>query len=397
MELLHKNEAKITRLNEFMKLYVKAISNEKKAIIDSYKATIDEISPIDLFYVDMYQQNTSYGIDEIKENADKFVNLFYHALKKHELKSHKHIFFQTLIDENNAIINHLQKMKSMFGSSESIVQNKKEILLGFEACLFIERKFIRMQNIFFPRLETILPSSKPLSVLWTLHDEAKIILNELINLLKNNHFEMSAFKKTMGYYYFLIYGIIQKESLILFPVAALLLNPKTLNSMDEESRQYGYAFIERKLEIKEQKKSSQLQKGTIKFHGGYLNMTQLAQLLNHLPIDITFVDDTDHVIYFNETKHRHFPRNPSIIGRLVDYCHPPKSVHIVRKIIDSFKSKQKDCAEFWIHYKNRLITITYFAVRDENGTYLGVLEVSQDVTDIQKIQGEKRILDWDES
>jgi DUF438 domain-containing protein len=123
-------------------------------------------------------------------------------------------------------------------------------------------------------------------------------------------------------------------------------------------------------------------------------MEQVNMLLKHLPFDITYVDDNDEVAYYTATDDRIFPRSPGIIGRKVSKCHPPKSVHIVERIVEGFKSGERDSAEFWVDVKGRLVHIRYFALRDDGGKYRGTIEVSQDVTDIKKLEGEQRLLDW---
>jgi PAS domain S-box-containing protein len=130
----------------------------------------------------------------------------------------------------------------------------------------------------------------------------------------------------------------------------------------------------------------------ILFETGGLSKEELKAVLNTLPVDITFVDREDTVRYFSDSKDRIFPRTKAIIGRKVQQCHPQKSVHIVDQILNDFKSGRKMKAEFWIPLQGRLIYIRYFALHDKNGDYLGCLEVTQDITDIKKIEGEKRLL-----
>ena len=134
--------------------------------------------------------------------------------------------------------------------------------------------------------------------------------------------------------------------------------------------------------------------GLLRFETGTLSKEEAEAILNTLPVDISFVDKEDNVRYFNKPEERIFVRTKAIIGRKVQKCHPQKSVHIVNKILDSFKSGKKDVAEFWIQKGNRLVHIRYFAVRDKDEKYLGTMEVTQDITDIKKIEGEKRLLDW---
>jgi len=125
---------------------------------------------------------------------------------------------------------------------------------------------------------------------------------------------------------------------------------------------------------------------------GELNKEVLDAVMNTLPVEISFVDENDTVRYFNKNGDRIFPRPPSVIGRKVQNCHPQKSLHKVNQILDDFKNNKRSSAEFWIDLKGRKVYIRYFAVRDKSGKYLGCLEVSQDITDIQKITGEKRLL-----
>ena len=125
-----------------------------------------------------------------------------------------------------------------------------------------------------------------------------------------------------------------------------------------------------------------------------LSHEQIGALLDALPVDITFVDAEDRVRYFNKEGKRIFARNRKIIGIKIQNCHPQKSVRVVYQILENFRNNRRDSADFWIDSNGRKIYIRYFAVRDKKGKYLGCLEVTQDITDIQKITGEKRLLDW---
>ena len=120
----------------------------------------------------------------------------------------------------------------------------------------------------------------------------------------------------------------------------------------------------------------------------------IESMLDSMPVEVSFVDENDVVRYFNKNGDRIFPRPRSIVGKKVQQCHPQKSVHKVLQILEAFKKGKKDVAEFWINLKGRQIYIRYFPVRDKDKKYLGTLEISQDITDITKIKGEKRLLDW---
>ena len=134
----------------------------------------------------------------------------------------------------------------------------------------------------------------------------------------------------------------------------------------------------------------------LRFETGNFTKLQLDALLNTLPVDITFVDADDTVRYFNKPETRIFVRAKAVMGRKVEQCHPQKSLYVVAKIVESFKSGKKNVAEFWITLNGRFLHIKFFALRDAAGKYLGAMEVVQDLTDIRKLEGEKRLLDWKE-
>jgi DUF438 domain-containing protein len=129
---------------------------------------------------------------------------------------------------------------------------------------------------------------------------------------------------------------------------------------------------------------------------GFLSLDQVNLIFKFLPIDITFVDENDKVAFYNRGEERVFSRSKGIIGREVKFCHPPKSVDMVIRIVDEFRAGTKDTAEFWINMGPKCVHIRYFAVRDKDKNYKGVLEMSQDITDIKTITGDKRLLDWDD-
>lgn len=135
--------------------------------------------------------------------------------------------------------------------------------------------------------------------------------------------------------------------------------------------------------------------GGIDLEVGVLTPEQLNLLFSHLPVDITFVDDKDEVAFFSHGPDRIFERSRAAIGRKVQLCHPPSSMGVVEQILDDFKSGRRDVAEFWIPMKDMLVHIRYFAVRDSAGKYRGTLEVTQNIAEIKKITGEKRIYDYE--
>jgi len=164
--------------------------------------------------------------------------------------------------------------------------------------------------------------------------------------------------------------------------------------MLEQSYETGWCFIEEP-NIKYQSSQTSLNLNRkINLGSGFLSPDQLILLLNNLTVDITFIDENDEVQYFSGGKQRIFHRSKAIIGRKVQNCHPPESVHIVNEIITAFRNGQKDHADFWIQMKGSIIYIRYFALRNDQGIYKGTIEVSQDITEIRSLQGERRLLEW---
>lgn len=395
MEILNKNEQRVKDISAFMKeLLLKNAILSKKEIYNKYKDVIDDVRAIDLFYLDMYKQGTDFDIEEIKESAGKFVNVFHYPLDESKPLGYDSTLFEHFILESKAIEAHLDTLKPFF-KKELITENRDVLLQGFEKCLEIERKFVKKENILFPMIEQKVPSTMPLQVLWTLHDDARHTLKLILIELRKDSFDVNDLIFLIGDYFYLTYGLNQKEELILLPVADKVLSLEEKDSMYNECLEYGFVFINnpakaKNIEIKE----TQIEDGEFKTNTGVLSLKEVELVFSHLPLDITFVDKFDKVKYFNDRKERHFPRSPSIIGRLVKHCHPPKSVHVVEEIVDAFKSNKKSVAEFWIEFNHDFLYITYYAVRDKQGNYQGTLEVSQDVTKIRALKGTRRLLDW---
>ncbi len=188
-----------------------------------------------------------------------------------------------------------------------------------------------------------------------------------------------------------------KENNILFPTGLRVIQDREWIEIRSQFDEIGYCCFtpESTLAPLEKVEETKIEKeeGTIVLETGTFTVEELESILNTLPVDITFVDKNDSVRYFSQTKDRIFVRTKAVIGRKVQQCHPQKSLHVVNQIIEDFRSGKRDSAEFWINLNNRLIYIRYFAVRDKNGNYLGTLEVTQDITNIKRIEGEKRLLD----
>lgn len=259
----------------------------------------------------------------------------------------------------------------------------------------IELHYLRKENQLFPALEAK-GIAGPSKVMWALHDDVRTMMKEVKAGLDDGTVKPMAVKALLH----MIKDMIYKEENILFPMALETLDERDWARVKEGEKEVGYAWIEPSEEWKPSAVSFQQallaeKVGSLNLDTGQLTAEQVNLMLTHLPVDISFVNERDEVVYYSATPERIFPRSPGVIGRTVQNCHPPKSIGTVNRILEAFKSGKRDSAEFWIEMRGRFLHIRYFAVRDDAGNYRGTIEVSQDVTGIRGLQGEKRLLDWD--
>jgi DUF438 domain-containing protein len=187
---------------------------------------------------------------------------------------------------------------------------------------------------------------------------------------------------------------IYKEHKNLFPSSLKLLSHEEWEEIRTQFDEIGYfAFEPMPFSSSASEPEAETSRDVLNLGSGFLKLEQLKLLMNNLPFDITFVDENDVVRYFSEGKERAFVRTRAIIGRKVQNCHPQKSAHVVEKILSDFKEAKRDVAEFWLSLGPKMVHIRYFALRDEEGKYAGTLEVTQEISKIRALEGEKRIYD----
>ena len=267
----------------------------------------------------------------------------------------------------------------------------------------IEKHYQRKENLLFSCLERH-GISGPSKVMWGKDDEVRALLAALGETLAVE--AMSADEAALVVDTVLepclaaIEEMIAKEARILLPMSRDTLTDDEWAEIWQESPRYGFCLVEprqgyRPPPTKAPEQVAELSRDqAVVFPTGALTFEQLRGILGALPVDITFVDADDRVRYFSEGADRVFERSKAILGREVRHCHPPKSVHVVEEIVSSFRSGRQDVAEFWIQLRGRFVHIRYFAVRDGDGTYLGTLEVTQDLTRLRQLEGERRLLEW---
>lgn len=275
------------------------------------------------------------------------------------------------------------------------------MLEDFSLLYDVDKHYSRKENLLFPFLEKY-GIYGPTKVMWAVDDGIRIGIKEVKQKLTqfDGHAEIvvDLAKRVLKEVTEMIY----KEEHILLPMALEKLTEDEWLQIAVQSEDVGYCLIapEKKWILvraaepgaDQGLESNPLQEGYIRMSTGILSVKQLESILNHLPVDLTFIDENDIVRYFSHGKERIFVRTKAVIGRSVQNCHPPQSVHVVDKLLADFKAGVKDEEDFWIPIKDKFVYIRYFAVRDEEGKYLGTLEFTQNIKPIQELTGQKRIL-----
>lgn len=274
------------------------------------------------------------------------------------------------------------------------VEYKNRLAQAFDQLWELDKHYSRKENLLFPYLEKHGITAPP-KVMWGVDDEIRDLIKKVKSPSPEATLETMIAVAEEALHR--IKEMIYKEENILFPMALDTLTGDEWNIILEESNEIGYCLYQPEIRFEDvsqetTRKAEVVSADTVQLETGTLNVKVLEAILNRLPVDITFVDKDDIVRYFSQSKDRIFHRTKAILGRKVENCHPPASVHIVRKLVDDFKSGAKDSEDFWLKLGDTFVYIRYFAVRDENGEYLGTLEVTQNISPIQELKGEKRLL-----
>ncbi|MEM3730610.1 MAG: DUF438 domain-containing protein [Candidatus Bathyarchaeia archaeon] len=405
------HEEKKRMLKEILRqLHAGASPREVK---ERFRQFLEGVSSIEIAKIEQELIQEGMSREEIQKLCDVHMEVFREQLEKQRpavttenpinilLEEHKMI--QQILAELAEITDKIQKA-SDYGEVADEIKRLKHVS---EELLDAEKHYLREENVLFPVLEKH-GITEPPAIMWIEHNQLRERKKQLRNLVENyGSLGFQEFKKQIGEISRPLGNVLSshifKENNILFPTALRVVSEQEWKAIRKEFDEIGYCcFTPQHLivmpkteEVKEEKHvEATLSEGKLHFDTGSLTKEELEALLDTLPVDITFVDNDDTVRYFNKAEKRVFVRTKAVIGRKVQLCHPQKSIHIVNRILEAFRKGEKDVAEFWINVNNRLIHIRYFAVRDKNGKYLGTMEVTQDITDIKKIEGEKRLLDW---
>jgi len=297
-----------------------------------------------------------------------------------------------LSHENQELVKELEQVSELAGTpGQELTVVMKDLLAN------LDKHYARKENIIFPYLEKHGITGPP-AVMWSVDDEIRASLKQVINQLANQgiiegwaNFQKSAQE------------MVFKEENILIPMLLDTLTEEEWTDIKEQFIEYGPVYSWPHGEFWQPGTSTGISstqvggaEGMINLDTGSLSPAEINTLLTNLPVDITLVDKDDVVRYFSATAERLFVRTKSIIGRRVQNCHPPDSVHVVEKILSDFKSGRHNHADFWLQLNGKFIYIRYLALRNQQGEYLGTMEVTQDITDIKQLSGDRRLLTYDE-
>lgn len=365
-----------------------------------------------------------FPVEEIQRLCEVHAEVFDKSLRKagkpSKIPGHP---VHTYLEENREARRRLKEMKRALRKIKEKSPGDREIQAfreRFEAFLEIEKHYARKENQLFPPLEAT-GFTGPTKVMWGKHDEIRAHIKSAADRLAAG--DWAGLKDRFGTLASAVKKMMFLEERILFPTSVRKLKTADWIRIKNGEPAIGYAWIrpsavwDTRLAESMSAPAAEPSPGaeeppsvvagpaepspapapeTVRLSQGRLTPGQIDLMLRRLPVDITFVDENDRVAYYSDGKERIFPRSPEIIGRKVQNCHPPKSVHVVNEIVRAFKEGTKDVAEFWIQREGGpFVHIRYFAVRDGAGAYRGTIEVSQDIAPLRALQGERRLLNWE--
>ncbi len=431
-ELLKTMDEKKKKIKEMLKRLQKGddVEKVKKEFVD----VLSSVSPLEIPIIEQELVKEGISPREIALMCDIHVEVFRNAVsgaEKEILNLPPGHPLRNFYDENLEIMKDAEQLNlyvSMLkdGPNLEAIDNLKYLLSEMRKIGFTH--YNREEMLLFPYLERRGLSAVP-SVLWRKHDEIRYGIRRVLKLFEKDDELWKKLRDNVPAVASAVLDMVFRENNILYPTALALLSDGEWAAIKEEEREIGFYKITPKknwtpkekpvypyeisptldgetllslpYEVRKAVEGKDInpdthkikRNGDLDLNTGFLSSEEIDAIFRHLPVDISFIDKDDRVRFFSGG-YRIFTRTKSVIGRKVQLCHPPKSVHIVNKILRAFKSGERNFAEFWINMGGRTIYIKYIPVRNRDGEYIGTLEITQDITDLKKIEGEKKLLDW---
>jgi DUF438 domain-containing protein len=320
----------------------------------------------------------------------------------------------TFKKENRALESYIAKAKQLFGEGNRVPKGKtREYILElkaiFNALSDVDKHYKRKEYLLFPYLEKAGVTGPP-KVMWGKHDETRALLQAAHESLAESEADKVSPAEIPSIILLVlmpaieaIEGMIMKEEEILLPMSLDTLQEEEWLHIYTDTLEFGFCLYDPTVEWvpklegtgKMEDEVTYLGGKAIRLSSGNFALEELEALFVTLPVDITYVDANDKVKFFSHSPNRVFDRNRAILGRDVRLCHPPGSVHIVEQIINDFKSGKENRAAFWIsNFKGKFVHIEYTALRNKGGEYLGVIEITQDITALRSLVGDQRLLSY---
>ena len=409
MSEMHEDKKRI--LKEILRQLHSGASPEE--LKEKFKHVLKDTSSEDIARIEQELVKEGMPREQLQKLCDVHLAVFAEQVQGQEIHLAAGHPINILMEEHRIMLERADRLKVLVGMIEKAcdvvyvgdaLKELQEIAKDFADS---EKHYLREENVLFPTLEKH-GVTEPPAVMWMEHNQIREVKKNLQSLVEKwNTIHFDEFKAKLADAAEPLCEILPshffKENNILFPTALKVITDSEWIDVQKEFDEIGYCCFTPKTLIEatqatvaEKPKAATEQEGTVQFETGRLTKEEIKAILDTVPLDISFVDANDQVKYFSKAEKRIFVRTKAVLGRKVQMCHPQKSIHVVNKIVEAFKTGKKDVAEFWMTLDNRFVHIRFFAVRDKNQRYLGTLEVVQDVTDIRKLEGQRKLLDWEQ-
>jgi len=311
-------------------------------------------------------------------------------------------------NENKALLQVTAEIRELVINLQDIQEERlRDTIINltslYNQLMDVDKHYQRKEYLLFPYLEKAGITGPP-KVMWGKHDEIREQLKGSLEIVKTEPITkndlIASSELLLKPAVDAVDSMVLKEEQILFPMSLDTLAVADWYEIQKQSLEIGYCLYDPETDWQPEGvdqaevSESQKQGDMVQLPTGNFSTKELLAILNTLPVDMTFVDKNDKVKYFSQARDRIFQRNRAILNRDVRHCHPPASAHIVDKILEDFKSGKQERAPFWINLGGKFVHIEYFALKDENGDYLGTLEVSHDLSGYRALEGEQRILSY---
>ncbi|HAZ30734.1 TPA: DUF438 domain-containing protein [Candidatus Acetothermia bacterium] len=365
-----------------------------EALKAAFRDAVGNMSPTEIAQIEEELVREGLPREELMKLCDLHLALFEDSLAGAEVTTPPWHPLHILMAEHREMLGMANRLASRARKGVKSPQDKAEVENLVKHLVASESHYRREENVLFPYLERH-GIVEPPRVMWAEHDRIRELKKTVVEEAQGG----KRFAETAIALSEMLASHFLKENRILFPTGLRVIPEGEWPEIRRQFDEIGYCCFTPAAPAapaspaRPEPAAGPEMEVRLRFPTGELTPQELEALLNALPVDITFVGADDKVRYFSGSKDRIFVRTPAVLGRKVQDCHPQKSVHVVEKIVADFKAGRRDAAEFWIPFQGQFVYIRYFPVRGKFGEYLGTVEVTQDIGPLQRISGERRLLD----